>query len=210
MTDLARRNNSPVHEPWLKKADNGGSVFPSIMLTDYFITKENLTPGFEGTRQTLAAMAALVRGEYPPDFVGYQSEPIRRAALRICQRVPGHNFQSEIESLFIFVRDEIEYRLDPVNTERLQDAQQTLNTGAGDCDDKCILLASLLAALGHVPRFIAQSSDGIEFDHVYVQVLNAGQWLNLDPTADGKTGLPLAGLGWSNSAKSQWSYTIFF
>jgi transglutaminase-like putative cysteine protease len=144
MTDTATSNNSPVHEPWLKKANNGGSVFPSITLTDYFITKENLTPGFAGTRQTLAAMAALVRGEYPPDFIGYQSEPIRRAALYICQQSPGHNFQSEIESLFVYVRDAITYRLDPVNTERLQDAQQTINTGAGDCDDKCILLASLL------------------------------------------------------------------
>jgi hypothetical protein len=210
MTDLANSNNSQVHEPLTKKAVFGGSVFPSITLTDYFITKENLTPGFEGTRQTLAAMAALVRGEYPPDFIGYQSESIRRAALHICQQSPGHNFQSEIESLFIYVRDSIAYRLDPINTERLQDAQQTLNTGAGDCDDKCILLASLLAALGHVPRFVAQSSDGLEFDHVYVQVLIGGQWLNLDPTADGKAGLPLAGPGWSNQAKSQWSYTIFF
>lgn len=172
------------------------------------IWREQLEDGANGTRRTLAAMAAAVRGEIAPDYAGYLDERIRWAALSICCHVPGHHYRDEIAALLAYCRDSIHYRLDPVETERIQAPLQTLELRSGDCDDKCILLASLLAALGHVPRFVAQHN-GQEFDHVYCETLINGHWIALDPTADGRGGLTLAGVGWRNPARAEWIYRIF-
>lgn len=153
-------------------------------------------------------MAAAVRGEIGPDYAGYLDERIRRAALSICSGIPGHHHHAELGALLAYCRDQIAYRLDPVETERLQDPLTTLELRSGDCDDKCTLLATLLAAIGHHPRFVAQFN-GSEFDHVYCETLLNGQWLALDPTADGQQGLQLAGVNWRNPAHSEWTYRIF-
>lgn len=122
----------------------------------------------------------------------------------------GHDFRGEIASLFFFVRDRIAYRRDPVDTERVQDPCVTLDLKTGDCDDKCVLLAALLAAMGHTSRFCVQRHNGF-FDHVYVEVLfeQTSEWIALDPTADGLDGQPLANVGWRNLADEEWVYTIF-
>lgn len=171
-------------------------------------TTEPLADGQRGTERTLQVMAAAVRGELPPDHAGYLDERIRRAALSICSTVPAHDFRGELLALHRFVRDQIRYRLDPVNAERVQDPLTTLELASGDCDDKVVLLASLLAALGHLPRFVVQFN-GVEFDHVYCEAALNGAWIALDPTADGNGGLQLAGLDWRNPAQSEWIYRIF-
>lgn len=56
---------------------------------------------------------------------------------------------------FFFVRDRIRYRRDPVDVELVQDAQRTIETGAGDCDDKVVALCSLLCVAGYVTRFVS-------------------------------------------------------
>lgn len=173
------------------------------------ITYERLPDGIPGTIRTLGAMSSAVRGEVRPDFCGYRSEVIRRAALQICMGTQGHDPGAEIAALFEFCRDSILYRSDPFDTERVQDPCQTLALLSGDCDDKTVLLAALLASLGHLPRFVVQSQDGQFFDHVYVEFERSGQWVALDPTADGLGGLPLAGVGWRNPAPCEWVYLIF-
>lgn len=170
--------------------------------------REQLADGATGTAQTLAVMAAAVRGEIAPDYAGYLDERLRQAALSICSRVPGHQYLAELAALLAYCRDDIQYRLDPVNVERVQAPLQTIALASGDCDDKCTLLAALLAAIGHVPRFVAQHN-GLEFDHVYCEVLINGNWIALDPTADGRGGLPLADVGWRNLARGEWIYRIF-
>jgi transglutaminase-like putative cysteine protease len=98
-----------------------------------------------------------------------------------------------------------------VDTERVQDAARTLESNSGDCDDKVVLLATLLAALGWLPRFVVQSQGGVDFDHVYLEVFDerSHEWLALDPTADGQAGLPRADVGWRNPAQYEERYTIF-
>jgi len=175
----------------------------------YTVTYENLPQGIRGTHRTLAVMASAVRGELPPDYCGFRSESIRQSALSMCVGLQGHDSVGEIMALFFFVRDRIRYRYDPIDTERVQDAATTLALQSGDCDDKCVLLASLLASLGHWPQFVAQSQDGREFDHVYVEAWCNGEWLALDPTADGWHGMHLAQIDWRNPAKQEWIYKIF-
>lgn len=175
------------------------------------ITIEALPPGAAGTWRTLAWMKAAVRGEVAPDYSGWRDEQIRRKAVAITGGMPGHDFDSEVRALLVFVRDHIRYRRDPINTERVQDAARTLELNSGDCDDKVVLLATLLATLGWLPRFVVQSQDGVEFDHVYLEVLDErnGAWLALDPTADGQAGLPTAEVGWRNPAQREETYLIF-
>ncbi len=175
----------------------------------FWVSYERLPDGIRGTQRTLAVMAAAVRGELPPNYSGFRDEHIRQTAIDTCVGVRGHDVLGEITALFFFVRDHIAYRFDPIDTERVQDAATTLALQSGDCDDKCVLLATLLASMGHLPRFIAQSQDGPSFDHVYVEVARGGEWLALDPTADGTPGIQLAPIGWRNPAASEWIYKIF-
>jgi hypothetical protein len=44
---------------------------------------------------------------------------------------------------------------------------------------------------------------------VYCEAELDGQWIALDPTADGRGGLQLAGLDWRNPAAGEWIYKIF-
>jgi len=172
------------------------------------IRAERLPDGPQGTERTLSVMAAAVRGEIPPDHAGYLDERIRRVALSLCASVPGHLYERELAVLLAYVRDEIAYRLDPACVERVQDPLTTLELASGDCDDKCVLLAALLAAIGHVPRFVAQYN-GTEFDHVYCEAQVNGRWVALDPTADGRGGVPLGSVDWRNPTTAEWTFRIF-
>lgn len=159
-----------------------GYSFPTPSLTTTLL---NLQPGAEGTFQTLDAMAACVRGECPPDFSGWQDEWVRRSAEDIVANVPGQDAVGEIAALFNFVKDSITYRQHPLNQQRVQDCRRTLEIGSGDCVSKSVCLATLLAALGYESRFVAQSPDGNEYTHVYVEVQMDGVgWLALDPVAE--------------------------
>jgi transglutaminase-like putative cysteine protease len=129
--------------------------------------------------------------------------------LDLVRGLPARDHRGELERLFEFVRDRIEYRLDPLDTERVQDPVATLELGSGDCDDKVVLLAALAGSLGHLSRFVAQSSDGHTFDHVYLETDAGRGWVALDPTADGHGGVVRAAPGWRNPTRSEWIYQIW-
>jgi len=59
-----------------------------------------------------------------------------------------------------WVRDNIIYVPDPRDTELLQTPPQTLSIGTGDCDDKSILVATLLETLGFTTRYVAVGGSG--------------------------------------------------
>jgi transglutaminase-like putative cysteine protease len=139
------------------------------------VTLEGLPEGFAGTLRTLEAMRSFVLSA--PRDAG-----LRDFALYITRDVRGHDFAAEQDRLFYFARDFVSYRRDPVDLELVQDARRTLERRAGDCDDKVVLLASLLACLGHRSRFIIVSYSLPHFHHVYLQTLRSGQWIDLDPT----------------------------
>lgn len=111
---------------------------------------------------------------------------IRQKASELVAHLRQKDWGAEIAALFFFVRDQIRYLRDINNVETLHEADRVLTIGLGDCDDKCILLASMLETIGHPARFVALSFDGGQFSHVIVETLLGkpprGRWLALDPT----------------------------
>jgi transglutaminase-like putative cysteine protease len=116
---------------------------------------------------------------------------VREIAIHVVHAEPGKFWFGEIRAIFNFVRDRVRYTLDINDIELVQDPLVTLDQGAGDCDDMCVLLASLLECVGHRCRFVALSFDGpTNYSHVIVQTKAAGEgtWISLDPTEDHPAG----------------------
>lgn len=163
------------------------------------------------TGQTVAQMRAAVLGEIGPDFAGWRYEPLRLKAEEILRGVPS-GFDGEVQGLFAFARDGITYRHDQVDTQRVQDAWQTVQRQSGKCVDKVIVLAVMLAAMGYVSRFVVQRvRPGEDWSHVYLEVWDEAnqRWLALDPTGDGQAGRHFAGIGWKQPAHEEATFDIF-
>jgi transglutaminase-like putative cysteine protease len=142
--------------------------------------------GPEGIRATLEMMrrAALAAKINPA---------IRELAVRLTNDLQDEDFRGEIERLFIFVRDQVRYVQDINNVETVQTPDYTLSIGAGDCDDKATLLASLLESIGHPARFAALAFAPDQFEHVIVETRLGPRWIPLETTpVEGKP----APLGW--------------
>ena len=122
---------------------------------------------------------------------GARDPRVRETAVAVVQRarVAGHDFAGELAAVFAFVRDRVRFTRDPVGVELLQGAPYTLTRGAGDCDDKATLLASLLESIGHPAelrfRAIGVRPGSPAFSHVYVVARLQGREIPLDPTYAG-------------------------
>lgn len=88
----------------------------------------------------------------------------------------------EAARLHAFVRDDIRYVKDTHGVELIHAAPTILEIGAGDCDDKAILLCALLGSIGYETRFIAVAFAPEEFSHVWAQVFINGRWVDLETT----------------------------
>jgi hypothetical protein len=153
--------------------------------------------GASGVYRTLELMAQLVRRDA-------SSEYLRRVAVDLVRGCPGHDDQCEIKRVFEYARDRITYRRDPTGIERISDARRTIESGVGDCDDKCIVLSSLAAVLGYPSRFVVCGFKRHSFSHVYCEVLTRRGWLALDPTPEN------AAFGWEQQhAPYREVYEIF-
>jgi len=173
------------------------------------VSIQPLADGTAGTFQTLAAMRGAVLGAIPPDFSGYQDPYNAQAAKNII----GSSFGSVVAPLFAYVRDVVFYVNHPWNMQVVKDCRRTLESRTGDCVSKSVCLATLLATRGIVSRFVAQAPDGVNHEHVYIQAMLNGQWISLDPTADGRDGRPFGDIGWSQQLPKggiETPYTIFF
>jgi transglutaminase-like putative cysteine protease len=107
---------------------------------------------------------------------------IRNTAASMIQRLDQKDWESEITTLFHFVRDSIRYMRDVRGVETVQTPVATLSRGYGDCDDKSTLLASLLESVGHPTRFVAIGRGPNSFSHVYVETRIGTRWIGLEPT----------------------------
>lgn len=98
---------------------------------------------------------------------------VREKAMELTRYLRPKDWYGQIHALFDFVQNQIRYTRDINNVETLHDAAQVLQQRQGDCDDKAILLASLLESIGHPARFVAigfgNKGDIGEFSHVLVQ-----------------------------------------
>lgn len=131
--------------------------------------------------------------------LGKKSPRVRQTAVLLTQGLPQKDREEEIKVLYCFVRDRIRYVRDVRGVETLHTADRILENKQGDCDDKSILLASLLESLGFQTRFTAigfappkklfgkLTSPG--YSHVLPEVLLYGDWIALETTEP-------VGLGW--------------
>lgn len=155
---------------------------------------EKLADGHAGTLRTLDVMAWLCRKDAGSPFVHSFIHSILTSDSTF---QPGSVPQDPAETVFLWARDRIKFRDDPVNLERVADFQRTVECGYGDCDDKCVWLATGLLSLDIPVRFRVQSYTGQTWDHVFVEFWDSKRWawVALDPTADGHSGI-LASAGW--------------
>lgn len=151
---------------------------------------EPLPAGVAGTRRTLEVMAELVRKDRDSAFV-------RKLRWLLHERTLGRGQIAFVCAAFFVARDWVRYMDDPDPFEKIADIQRILEAGVGDCDEKVIVICTLLHAESIPCRFRVQSYDGKEFHHVYCEAqLEDGTWLSLDPTADGHRGVVVAEPGW--------------
>lgn len=105
--------------------------------------------------------------------------------MQLTNALPQKKWIAEISALHRFVRDQIRYVKDINGVETVHTADAVLRIGSGDCDDKSVLLASLLESIGHPTRFVAVGFQPDHYSHVFVQTRigkNPGKWLSLETT----------------------------
>lgn len=120
---------------------------------------------------------------------GLRDQRIRNLAVQIATAgflngsgLLQKDFEGEARRILAFVRDDIRYIRDTDGVELLHDPVTLLQIGAGDCDDKAILLAAMLGSIGHPTRFIAIAFEPELYSHVWVQDDLNGAWVDLEPT----------------------------
>ena len=96
---------------------------------------------------------------------------VRETALKITRFLPPKKWEAEARAIHKFVRDQIRYIRDIDGIETIAEADKILQYGQGDCDDKVILAASLLQAIGHPVRLVAVGFNNGPLSHVYLETL---------------------------------------
>jgi len=94
-----------------------------------------------------------------------------------------------VERLYRFVADQVDYMPDPWNEEHFAEALETIYVGAGDCDCKCILLATLLRANGFRVAFDFVPGHVLVEAHLsasFVDQIPPGGYARPDPTTGGR------------------------
>jgi hypothetical protein len=84
--------------------------------------------------------------------------------------------RDQLEVIYDFLRNEIEYVRDPRRIELFQDTKKILQTRAGDCDDKTILGGAMLKAIGYeVCVVLLDMFNEKDFNHVYLWAIYDGE-----------------------------------
>jgi hypothetical protein len=131
--------------------------------------------GVEGVKATLSIMSKLVH-------VYKKNTDIRHKAILLTNRLEQKDLKNEIKKLFNFVKYEIRYVRDIKGVETIQTPDKTIELKAGDCDDKSVLLASMLESIGYSTRFVAVGFAPNSYCHVYPQVKLGKKWVSLETT----------------------------
>lgn len=120
---------------------------------------------------------------------GKTSPTVYALARELTNRLRQKSYRDEVRVLHAFVRDKIRYVRDVRGIESLQTPDKTLEFHSGDCDDKAVLVASLLESIGHKTRFVAVGFAPGRFQHVYAETKVGQNWVPLETTEP-------VGVGW--------------
>jgi hypothetical protein len=142
-----------------------------------------LPEGPAGIRETLKLMKTLAN-------YGKKQSVILQRAGELIKYVPPKAWFQEVKALWSFVKNDIRYTRDVKEVETLYYPEQTLAQAYGDCDDKSVLLASLLLATGHPVRFVAVGFKPDDYSHVFPETLIGKIWVPLETTEN-------VDIGWS-------------
>lgn len=138
-------------------------------------TLMSLPDGPAGIRETLKLMKVLAnRGKTNGDIISKGNE--------LLMYVPPKQWFQQVKALWTFVKNDIRYTRDVKEVETLYYPEQTLAQRYGDCDDKSVLLASLLLATGHPVRFVAVGFKPDDYSHVFPETLIGKIWVPLETT----------------------------
>lgn len=144
-------------------------------------TLQMIPDGAPGIAATLKIMSRIVK-----EFK--KSMTVRNTALSLIASCAQKDWSCEVRNLHAFVRDSIRYVGDITDVETVQTPDKTLELQAGDCDDKSLLLASLLESIGHPTRFTAIGFQPGVYSHVYVETKIGNAWIPLETTEDVEAG----------------------
>lgn len=133
-----------------------------------------LPSGNAAALRTLKAMRILVR-RCKTDLA------LRELAMQIVRPLAQRDYAAEIRALHAWVRDRIRYVRDIAGVETLHTPRRIVEQGQGDCDDKALLLATLLESIGHKTRFAALGY-GATPTHVLVEANIGNGWIPLETT----------------------------
>lgn len=131
--------------------------------------------GKPGVIETLKLMKSLV-------LQGKKAPAVRQAAVDLTNGLRQKDWTAEVTALYNFVKNRIRYLRDIRGVETLHTADKILSNEQGDCDDKSVLLASLLESIGHPTRFVAIGFSPGKFSHVYVETKMGDKWVPLETT----------------------------
>ena len=147
-------------------------------------TSATYSNGIAGVFQTVRVMRDLVNKAKIDPY-------IRHSAATLVYLTPPKDYSGEVETIFRYVQNTIRYLKDVNGVETIAAPVKTLQTQYGDCDDQATLLAALLESIGHQTRFVVTGYNwpGV-LEHVYLQVMIDGVWIDLDPTEN-------HGVGWA-------------
>jgi len=141
------------------------------------------------------------------------NDEVRKIAGKSASIYPGKYNLGQIIYLFEYVRFDIKYLSDPRGMDLWATPEQTIKAIAGDCDDKTILLSSLIESIGGTSRIYAlddhlfvafysgndNSTKWIKNEltnfygeDMYIASLNdsIGNWIVMDPTCSAYVGEP--------------------
>lgn len=112
------------------------------------------------------------------------------AARAIVEHAGAKSFQDEARAIWQWIRRGVAYRLDPVDTQWIQDPFETMaKTKAGNCANMAVLAGTLLQALGHPVSIQAVQWEGFDdFSHAVIFDRLTGQIVDpVNPTFDNFT-----------------------
>lgn len=135
-------------------------------------------PGGDGSViETLKEMRSMVR-------TWRKAPEILQRATELTRSCPSKHWLCELRALHAYVRDKIRFQMDIRDVETLRTPELVLRERVGDCDDKSVLLASLIEAVGKPTRFIALGfgPPPAPFSHVLVEARLGEQWIAAETT----------------------------
>lgn len=146
---------------------------PSSLRT--VVTLKSIPDGIAGIKATLAVMVRYAQ-QSRYDFA------VRNQALKLVAALPSKNYMAEVEAIHKYVRDDVRYVKDIDGVETVATPTQTMLMMQGDCDDKALLAAALLMAIGHQVRFVAVGDSPDNISHVLIETMVGRRWWPVETT----------------------------